>query len=219
MFFKNSNPVIRLFSYIMVLSTITLNLNNTAKATNPVYSTTSRYWMDESQNSDAVLFDREVWFPNPNDWSIGVYTYNNHQMFLHYYVQNDWPRGGHTAEEAKRYYDNKWSAYDSSSGTADPKYNCASYATGRTGYWVEDFDIILENDYEAPDESNIDIGVWSGHVCLIGNYTYDEELCELVITDVCWKDRGSAFFSYYTSYWDLKLSPHYTSEACLYKEK
>ena len=207
----------RYTSFVLLLAVVILLTEGIASATdNPVSTTVNRYWRDSEGNYGTVSFNTNFYFTTNETWD-DVYTTHNNIKFEHHYVQNDWPRDGHTAEEAKAYFDNKWNADGSSSGTASPKYNCWSFAFGRTGYWVNSDSEILSNDYESGDKSNATVASWSGHSCKVtdrgctgGNYK---------ITQIQQKDRGSAFFTFTYTDWDLKFSSNYTSEASLKKEK
>ena len=204
---------------VLLLAAVVLLVTSTAQAVNnPVDGTVGRWWKDAQGNSGTVSFDTKWWLTQHDGWD-GHVTTNNAVEFNHHHVQNEWPRGGHTATEAKRFFDDKWQAHQApdSFGTANPKHNCYSYAYGRTDYWVNSQGEILANDYPDADKSDATVGYWSGHACKVVEQYNDCGAWKIV--QIYQKDRGSAFFSFVYTNWDLKLAPHYTSEATLKKPK
>jgi hypothetical protein len=183
-------------------------------------------WRDDQGNTGSVDFPYQYWDPAADGWDDVYCTHGNNVEFPHAFVQADWPRGGHTAEEAKRYFDVKWDAYraEDSQGDATPAYNCWSYAFGRTDYWVDGDAEIYANDYEAADASNADVARFSGHsVKITGRILGGGQDPTWHIRRISQKDRGSAIFEYTWDingpYWDQKLNPVYAGVGSLWKKK
>lgn len=220
---KCLHTIFRKPSFILVIAITTLSIIEgiaCAEVQNPLSASFDLNVMDEQKNEHLANFDYELYDPDYEGWcDDGHVTDNNDAEFRHMHILDNWPHDGYTVDDSKRYFDEKWKtheAYAESSGTASPRFNCMSYAFGFTDCWVLDDDEIIEHDYEPADESDADIASWSGeHACTVSCEPY---CCEYWIDEISQKDANSAIFTFYYTAWDLKLSPHYTSEASLFKE-
>ncbi|MHC4212907.1 MAG: hypothetical protein ACYSWP_05970 [Planctomycetota bacterium] len=220
MFYKYFYKILFFFLCILFLGVTTVLLEDISYGSpNPHQTTVPTHWRDTTNDSNfgTVPFDVN-WYlvGHPNWCDTNHVTDHCDVKYEHFYVLENWPQDGHTASEAKFYFDYDWNDVNStdSVGTANPKYNCFSYAFGITDCWVNAYSEIISNDYNDAEESDADICYWTSprHAVKIN------EVNDCNITEIKFKDRGSAIFTYEYTEWDKKLSPKYPSTGTLKKE-
>jgi hypothetical protein len=221
MFYKYFHKILFFFFCILFLGVTTVLLENISfAANNPTYAWVKRYWMDTTNDSNWSYewFDINSYSTSDTNWCDANHVTDHCDVkYNHYYVLRDWPQGGHTAAEAKYYFDHRWESVDSndSTGTANPKYNCFSYAFGITDCWVNAYSQIISNDYNTTTvESDADICYWTSpqHACKV------TEVNDCNITEIMMKEGGSAIFTFEYTDWDKKFSSYYTTAGTLKKK-
>jgi hypothetical protein len=189
---------------VMLVSTHCLALQN------PVSILIDMQWRDSSGNHGSEPFAASCYDVGLEPWD-GHCTINSTERFAHSHVNDQWPKGtpSHSAADAKRYFDYKWSGYKSeqSQGTADPAHNCASYAFEKMFCWVDSDTEILSDEYTGAGADTATIAVWQGyHVVKVSQSSYQTSYTDCngthysppiwYISQVVQKDRGSAIFTY-----------------------
>ena len=186
-------------------------LSAQARANNPINVTMSLWW-GNADGEGAVAFTCQLWAaaqadPNQDrtftNWD-GAFTGHNDVPYDHIVVTQEWAATAHTADEAKFYWEQRWSS--TSAGVANPHYNCMGYAFGQNN-WVNDPFPFYENDYTQVMGlcATVDIVTYNNvqHVVVVNDTI---QCCGGTVTQISFKDQSSAFFNFYLLDWDGSLA-------------